>query len=221
MTLQPMLKSRFGRRLLLLFVGCAVVPISVVAAVSYRHVTQQLRAQSESRLHQANKVLGLAIFERLLLLDATLKSIPPHALFQLKATRIHQRSGSSAQRPVADFGDNEAGRGLIAGLDLLARRRFVALEFVEQRGTRTPIFGHLESLPILSASDSSDLSYGLPLLTTERRAALPSRIYLLRRVDRRGGARGTLIGEVSPEFLWGTVDQSMPSATTMVVVMDE
>ncbi len=216
-----MLKSRFGRRLLLLFVGCAVVPISVVAAVSYRHVTQQLRAQSEIRLHQANKVLGLAVFERLLLLDATLKSIPPHALIQLKATRIPPRVGSPAPRQTPGGGDNEAGRALIAGLDLLARRRFVALEFVEERGRRTPIFGRLESLPTLSASDSSDLTYGLPLLTTERRADLPSRIYLLRRVDRRGGVRGTLIGEVSPEFLWGTVDQSMPSATTMVVVMDE
>src|SRR5438094_2417031 len=53
-TLAPApLQSRFGRRLLLLFVGCAVLPIAVVAAVSYAHVTRELRSQSERRLHQA------------------------------------------------------------------------------------------------------------------------------------------------------------------------
>ncbi len=33
--------------------------------------------------------------------------------------------------------------------------------------------------------------------------------------------RGALIGEVSPEFLWGTLDQSMPSAGTIVSVVDD
>jgi hypothetical protein len=62
-----------------------VLPIAVVAAVSYGHVTRELRSQSERRLHQANKALGLAIYERLLLLDATLKSIPPGVVMQLQA----------------------------------------------------------------------------------------------------------------------------------------
>src|ERR687890_2059424 len=79
------LRSRFGRRLLALFVGCALVPMAVLAVLSYRHVKQQLYRQSESRLQQANKALGQAIFERLLLLDATLKSIPPQAILQLAA----------------------------------------------------------------------------------------------------------------------------------------
>ena len=65
--------------------GCAVLPIALVAAVAYRHVTRELRSQSERRLQQANKALGLAIYERLLLLDATLKSIPPQVLLQLQA----------------------------------------------------------------------------------------------------------------------------------------
>ena len=201
MTLQlKPLQSRFGRRLLLLFVGCAIVPIAVVAAVSYRHVTRHLVAQSETRLHQANKALGLAIFERLLLLDATLKSIPARAILQLEAARheperpaapplpqpapaprvvlrgpVHRGpdpvrspgrpaglggvvagSRSRPQRSIADQAgpvpatteeQREASRTLVAGLDLLARRRFVALEFVADDGARTPVFGRLERLP--------------------------------------------------------------------------
>ena len=76
-----------GRRLLALFVGCAFVPMAVLAALSYRHVKHQLYRQSENRLQQANLALNQAIFDRLLLLDATLKSIPPQVILQLQASK--------------------------------------------------------------------------------------------------------------------------------------
>jgi diguanylate cyclase (GGDEF)-like protein len=255
-TLRPTpLQSRFGRRLLLLFVGCAVVPIAVVAGVSYRHVTQQLRTQSESRLRQSNKALGLAIFERLLLLDATLKSIPPRALLPLgtgrgaerpasvapplRATRGNRPQGfgvdgrlalggvvidrgGAAKRPASDHWDREASRTLSAGVDLLARRRFVALEFVMEDGARrVPVFGQLDHLPELTPGNQSDLALGLPLILGEQRDGVPTRIYLIRRVHRAGNLRGLLVGEISPEFLWGTLDQSMPSPATLISVADD
>jgi diguanylate cyclase (GGDEF)-like protein len=246
------LHSRFGRRLLLLFVGCALVPIAVVALVSYRHVSRHLLAQSEARLHQANKALGSAIFERLLLLDATLNSIPPRAVLQLAARQRAAESGpvppvtparppakldgaaalGGARRPppevpppaeaqVITAGDREARRTLVAGVDLLARRRFVALEFVDDDRSRITIFGRLERLPGLSARDTADLAFGLPLVTSEHEAGRPGRIYLVRRVERQGEVRGYFVGEVSPEFLWGTLDQSMPSAATRVSAVDD
>ena len=109
----------------------------------------------------------------------------------------------------------------MAGLDLLARRRFVALEFVGDDGSRTAVFGQLEQLPSLSAAASSDLAVGLPLVTSEKRSPGPSRVYMVRRVEHRKDLRGALIGEISPDFLWGTLDQSMPSATTLVSVVDD
>ncbi|MFL5493691.1 MAG: EAL domain-containing protein [Gemmatimonadales bacterium] len=256
MTLRPRpLQSRFGRRLLLLFVGCAVVPIAVVAGVAYRHVTQQLRTQSENRLRQSNRALGLAIFERLLLLDATLKSIPPRALLPLGTTRHAERPatglppqrmtrgnrpqglavdgklslggvvidrGGAPRHPALDHWDREASRTLSAGVDLLARRRFVALEFVvEEGGGRVPVFGQLERLPTLTPGNQSDLALGLPLILGEHHDGAPTRIYLVRRVHRAGNVRGLLVGEISPEFLWGTLDQSMPSPATRISVTDD
>ncbi len=114
-----------------------------------------------------------------------------------------------------------ASQALIAGLDLLARQRFVAVEFVGDDGKRIEIFGRLARRPKLSARDSSDLRLGLPLIVTEHPAGESSRIYLLRRVVRRNEVRGTFVGEVSPEYLWGSLDQSMPSPTTRVAVLDE
>jgi diguanylate cyclase (GGDEF)-like protein len=262
------LQSRFGRRLLLLFVGCALVPIAVVALVSYRHVTRHLFAQSEARLHQANKALGLAIFERLLLLDATLKSIPPRAILQLAESQradtpapVRDRLAPARETPQVVQGNRtqssrvdgrtalggvtgrlkprgpapaptpgpagptpdevEASRTLVTGLDLLARRRFVALEFLGDDGSRTPVFGRLQRLPALTSADSAELAFGLPLVSSEQRPDGPTQVFMMRRMERRGAVRGTLIGEISPQFLWGTLDQSMPSASTLVTVVDD
>jgi diguanylate cyclase (GGDEF)-like protein len=232
--------------------------MAVLAGLSYRHVKRQLYHQSEDRLQQANRALGQAIFERLLLLDATLKSITPKAILQVDAAkrlpkvvrkpRPHPKPKLGNQTQTGDLDGRlamggivlnrpakpstsanaasraaliAASQALIAGLDLLARQRFVALEFVGDDGSRTEMFGRLSQSPRLSPRDSSDLSLGLPLIITAHQKQGPSRIYLLRRLVRRGEVRGTFIGEVSPEYLWGTLDVSMPSATTRVVVFDD
>jgi len=252
------LRSRFGRRLLALFVGCAFVPMAVLALLSYRHVKQQLYRQSENRLQQANVALSQAIFERLLLLDATLKSIPPQAILQLDAAKRKPKPARKPRPPVAPRPGNQtqtgntdgrlamggiildrrpraapsrpapsraeliaASQALIAGLDLLARQRFVAVEFVGDDGKRIEIFGRLGRRPKLTSRDSSDLRLGLPLIVTEQPPGAPSRIYLLRRIVRRNEVRGTFVGEVSPGYLWGSLEQSMPSPTTRVAVMDD
>src|SRR6185503_3267270 len=165
------LRSRFGRRLLALFVGCAFVPMAVLALLSYRHVKQQLYRQSANRLQQANLALGQAIFDRLLLLDATLKSIPPRAIIQLDASKRKPKPAPRPRPPAPPRLGNQtqtgnmdgrlamggiildrrpkaapsrsapsraeliaASQALIAGLDLLARQRFVAVEFIGDDG---------------------------------------------------------------------------------------
>ncbi|MDQ3208693.1 MAG: EAL domain-containing protein [Gemmatimonadota bacterium] len=239
--------------------------MAVLALLSYRHVKQQLYRQSANRLQQANAALSQAIFERLLLLDATLKSIPPQALLQLEVSKrkptpgqvpkpplpvrpgnqtqaggmdgqlamggimLDRSSRGASSRPVPPRADPApsraeliaASQALIAGLDLLARQRFVAVEFVGDDGKRIEVFGRLGRRPKLTPRDSSDLRLGLPLIVTEHAPGEPPRIYLLRRLVRRNEVRGTFVGEASPEYLWGTLEQSMPSPTTRVAVLDD
>ena len=201
------LRSRFGRRLLLLFVGCAVIPTAVVATVSYRHVTQYLIAQSETRLHQASKTFGAAIFERLLLLDATLKNIAAHAILQPPAAAGLER------------------RRRFPGSIRSAGRRFTALEFVGDDGVRVPLSGRLAELPRLTERNQADLAEGLPLLAAERHEGRPTRTYLVRRVaqgaDRARRAQGLLIGEINADYLWATFDQSLIAAGTILTVKDD
>lgn len=253
------LRSKFGRRLLALFVGCALVPIAVLAFLSFRHMTRQLEQQAQHRLEQANRALGRAVFERLLLLEATLKSITPRAVADLArakqkpraraARRVsrkppgsgNQTQGSRTDGRIALGGvivertppksppplpspppaDPEAARILAAGLDLLARSRFTALEFVGDNGARVPVFGRLASLPRVGPADMAWLELGRSAVLTSQAPGEPVRITMLHRLEGRGGPTGVLVGEISPDYLWGARDQSMPSATAQLAVLDD
>ena len=114
----------------------------------------------------------------------------------------------------------EASRALIAGLDLLARQRFVALEFVGDDGNRDRDLRPAELRPTW-------------LRRQLRSAARPFAHHHRARRERAGpglsaaatGSQGRrsrhVVGEVSPGFLWGTVDLSMPSRSTRLVVLDD
>lgn len=65
--------SNVSRRAFVLFVACALLPVSVLAFISLRQVTSELRGQSERRLRQASKAVGLLLHKRLLALDAAIE----------------------------------------------------------------------------------------------------------------------------------------------------
>ncbi len=65
-----LLQSRVARRMLGLFVLCALVPTSILGWVSYHQVTDQLILQSSSRLRQESKIQGMVLYDHLLTLQA-------------------------------------------------------------------------------------------------------------------------------------------------------
>ena len=69
------LRSRVARRIFLLFVLCALLPVSLLALLSYSHVTKQLHRQALKRLHHECKAAGLTIIERLFFLETDLKMV--------------------------------------------------------------------------------------------------------------------------------------------------
>src|SRR3970040_1075235 len=69
------LRSKVARRIFLLFVLCALLPIAALAIVSFGHVTQELNRQSQKRLHQGSKAVALGIYERLLFLEGEMRIV--------------------------------------------------------------------------------------------------------------------------------------------------
>src|SRR5881628_1850751 len=72
-----LLRSRFGQRLLLLFVGCTVIPTGTVALLSFRTVAGQLTGQSRERLNALASSVGKAFYDRLVLVEADLGKAGP------------------------------------------------------------------------------------------------------------------------------------------------
>src|ERR1017187_8166145 len=67
------LRSRVARRIFVLFVACALAPMTVFTTLSYIQVSRQLGSQNQRQLQQTAKSLGLAIYERLTILDSDLQ----------------------------------------------------------------------------------------------------------------------------------------------------
>ena len=65
--LPSVLQTRVARRLFLLFVMCALVPLGLIAALSLTQVRQLLLAQGDQRLSATAKGIGMVLFDRLTL----------------------------------------------------------------------------------------------------------------------------------------------------------
>src|SRR3990167_8529219 len=66
--------SKVARRAFLLFVTCALIPVSALAIFSFQGVTAQLQEQSQARLQQASKAVAMTLYKRLLALEAELSA---------------------------------------------------------------------------------------------------------------------------------------------------
>src|SRR5512144_2832697 len=70
------IQTRVGRRLLLLFVLSALLPIGTLAAIGYFQVRAQLTSQTESLLRQSAKSVGMGLLDQLRGARATLNEAP-------------------------------------------------------------------------------------------------------------------------------------------------
>jgi hypothetical protein len=59
-----------------LFVSCALLPVSALAALAFREVTSELQAQSERQLQQASKAVAMTLLRRLEGAEAAIASTP-------------------------------------------------------------------------------------------------------------------------------------------------
>lgn len=70
-----LLQNRVARRMLGLFVLCALTPMSILGYISYHQVTDQLIQQTSGRLKQESKSQGMILYNQLLTLKADLDRI--------------------------------------------------------------------------------------------------------------------------------------------------
>jgi PAS domain S-box-containing protein len=191
-------RSRLGKRLFWTFVGCSFLPIIILSALSYRHVEQQLRDQTATRLKQTTKGVGLSIYERLELLEAEM---------QLIAQALPKN------RPVPPR-VIELPR---TGSELL---RLDGLQLVTADSRRIALQGRIANPPAFTASEKARLGNGQSLLQVIPREDLPARILMSIRAPGDPAAAEILTAELNPAFLWGIGQQyNLPPFTELTVMV--
>jgi signal transduction histidine kinase/HAMP domain-containing protein len=66
--------SRVARRTFLLFVSCALLPVTVLAVLAFRQVTSELHQQSERQLQQASKTVAMNLLQHLLVAETAMQT---------------------------------------------------------------------------------------------------------------------------------------------------
>jgi len=185
--------------MVLLFVSCALLPITALAIISFSHVRKQLNEQSQKRLHQASKSLGLTIYERLLFLEAEMGVV---------VVNFSKKNGAHNKVPVQGLRENLG-------------QRFKGLVLVDGTGKNMPLLGSIQNPPELTALERQHIHSGKTVVSSQPRTNLPSRIFMSRALDLQHPSRGTLMGEIAYTYLWGVGDYSILPPLTELCVLDQ
>lgn len=177
------LRTRVARRILGLFLLCAILPVTGLAVLGYHFVASQLQEDAEQDLRAQSKTAGLILIDRLTSLAASLE-------------RRSNELGDGYRYPA------------VTSIAAVCAARFSALVLQRRDGTAQTLSGEMATFPVLSRTEDAYLRAGgitLALDTTAR----PPRVYLVRRVDRVSGAR--LWGQVDPASVWGAEESHSPA----------
>jgi putative nucleotidyltransferase with HDIG domain len=191
-------RSKVARRMSILFIICALFPIAILALLSFRNVTNQLFQQSQSRLHQANKLISMAIFERLLFLEAELMRV---------ASDVPAVPPINQIRPSQDYGAH-------------LKERFNSLVALTDKDIPVSLFGEIKDRPQLTSEIRQTILSGETLITTQCDPSRFPHIYMSLAVEPTPHKKYILQAEINPDYLWQVGEESSLPPLTELLVLD-
>ncbi len=185
------LRSKVGRRVFLLFVASALLPLAVLALLSVGHVQTVLGEMSQRELSGTAKTYGMALYERLRVVDDALQSLQKTAGHAGRATPALART----------LEDHLATAALI-----------------RSDGAVTLLLGAARHLPERSALLTDKPTTAARLLVGNAGPAAPAQLWLVRQLPDRDGP-AFLIAEPRLEHLWGD-PETLPYLTDLCVLSE-
>jgi putative nucleotidyltransferase with HDIG domain len=192
------LHSKLARRIFWLFVLCALVPITALALISLRNVSEQLSEQSQRELRRTSRETGMSLYERLDFVDANLKMV---------ATRVRESGPVGARESL------QSADGPFTGLG----KRFKGLTLLMPDSPPQMLFGRV--LPPITYTDHQQetLNAGHVVLSTEPCEQVTTCVLLGQALKEGDLSQGILVGEVQPVYLWDAEDIQHP---ILICVLD-
>jgi putative nucleotidyltransferase with HDIG domain len=192
------LKSKLGKRIILLFLVCALVPISALGGISFMQVKSQLNAQTERWLHEETKSKGMAILDRLSLLKAEIFSFRRIILDHLER-KPNLDPISLAHLPVNHLG----------GVALDRNSEFLSIQ------------GKAEPPMLVTQAQREHLAAGKVALITQREVGGRSLAYLVVALDPSEPSAGLIWGETNIPFLLSQNETDTLPAGTELMLLDQ
>jgi len=171
-------RSRVGRRVALLFIGCALLPICCLAVVAYVQVSSELRDAGARRLAQTAKTAGVEVFDKLIGL---------HSELDLLRISLGLDSGAWSTLP--------------ASLRERFAKRVSGLAIVDDTASPQLVFGTMPPYSAPPADAAAPMREGHSALAVVADGGGPPRIVLMRMLD-ANASRRMLIAEVDRDFLF-------------------
>lgn len=192
------LKSRVGKRIFILFVCCALVPIVALGMLSYSQVAKQLDDQCRKRLYQESKSFGMAIIERLSLLEMELRRVS---------------SEIDAQEKGRGIGNPSVNQTALS-------RHFQGLSLNTDEGT-TALVGNPPPKFELTPSAERHIRSGKSAVFTSNDPEGNRCVYMIRAVDQQAPKRGFVCAQIEIPSLVGISEHNTLPYRTEAFVLDE
>ena len=191
------LRSKVARRIFILFISCALVPIVFLAILSFSHVTKQLNEQSQRRLHQASKTMGQNILERLLILEVEMKMI---------ASNLKVDSYASLPTPSEGF-------------NTYIKQEIKSLKLITDTGKHIDFFGRIQNTPELTPGQKQHILSGKTVVSIESRSDSWARIFMSKKLNPEYPGYEILWAEIDPLFLWYMqYEKTLPFMTELCIL---
>ena len=192
------LKSKIARRIFFLFIGCALLPLTVLTSLTFIHVTKQIKIQSLERLQQSAKTHGLSIYERFLSMESDM---------QFMAITLMQ---NKTQQSFSAFFDTLFHERL--------SQRYEALFLLKDGADPQRLFGNapftLELTGDLLARNGKN-----KILAKKQKTGL-AEMYLVVPLDTFTPHKSVLIARINTTYLWGIGYENILPPMTELCILD-
>lgn len=183
------MRSVVAKRIIGLFILCALLPIGCLAFLSIREMSRNLKEQSHQHLHQANKQIGFAVLEGFSFLRAEMEALV-------------LSYGSHIGKSTGDAGEE---------MPKLGQNRFLGLTFFPEGSGAETVFGTPCLPPPRTEALRKHLASGQAAIFVQRVSGAPSRVHMA--LASRGimARRGFWVGEIHPMHLREIVERALPA----------
>ncbi len=174
--------SKIASRIIIIFICCTAIPITILSFLCYRHVTTHLYLQDNRQLRQTTKAIGMAIYERLLFIEADLKTIE---------TNFRKYSNSDYRQIKVKLLEN------------YKKKRYKSIAIQQKNGQQTIIWGKVDQLPKMSKAQLKQFKNEKSIIITQPGSDTKAQIFMIRKFQSEQPTTYFLFLEIDVAYLWG------------------